>query len=108
LKVGTIKDTVNRSRISKLLRWYSAKNPSKNIGFEEYVRNMKEGQKEIFYLGGENKEMLLNSPLLERIVKRGYDVLLFTEPIDEYLAANIQKYDNYQLVDISKEGTMII
>jgi len=104
LKVGAIKDTANRARILKLLRWNSAKSSAKTIGFEEYVKNMKEGQKDIYFLGGENKEMLLNSPLLERIVKRGYDVLLFTDPIDEYLATNIQKYETHQLVDISKEG----
>lgn len=104
LKVGAIRDTGNRARISKLLRWNSAKSEDKTIGFEEYVKNMKEGQKDIYYLGGENKEMLMNSPLLERLVKLGYDVLLFTEPIDEYLATNIQKYDSHNLVDISKEG----
>jgi HSP90 family molecular chaperone len=68
---------------------------------------LKKGQKEIFYLGGENKEMLLNSPLLERLTKRGYDVLLMTEAIDEYLVTNVQKYDNsYTFVDISKEGNL--
>jgi len=104
LMVGAIKDTSNRARILKLLRFTTAKSSTKPIGFEEYVKNMKEGQKDIYFLGGENKEMLLNSPLLERLVKRGYDVLLFTDPIDEYLATNIQKYDSHQLVDISKEG----
>jgi len=65
---------------------------------------MKEGQKDIYYLGGEVKEMMLNSPHLGHLVKRGYDVLLFSEPIDEYLVANMQKYDKYNLVDITKEG----
>jgi molecular chaperone HtpG len=69
---------------------------------------MRKGQKEIYYLGGENKEMLLNSPLLERLTKRGYDVLLMTEPIDEYLVTNVQRYDSHAFVDISKEGVFVI
>jgi HSP90 family molecular chaperone len=104
LKVGIIKDVANRARIAKLVRWYSATSPEKQIGFEDYVKNMKEGQKDIYYLGGEVKEMMLNSPHLGHLVKRGYDVLLFSEPIDEYLVANMQKYDKYNLVDITKEG----
>jgi len=94
----------NRARIAKLCRWYSAKSTEKQIGFEEYVKNMKEGQKDIYFIGGENKEMMLNSPHLEHLVKRGYDVLLFSDPIDEYLVANMQKFDKHNLVDISKEG----
>jgi len=104
LKVGMIKDTTNRARLAKLCRFNSAQSPEKKIGFEEYVKSMKPSQKGIYFLGGEHKEMLLNSPLLERIVKRGYDVLLFTEPIDEFMAANVQKFETHSLIDVSKEG----
>jgi len=105
LKLGIINDPQNRTRLSKLLRFYSAKNTEKQVSFEEYVENMKKGQKDIYYLGGENKEVILQSPLLERLSKRGYDVLLMPDPVDEYTASTLGKYDGkFTLVDISKDG----
>ena len=104
LKMGVIKDPGNKDRIAKLLRYNSVQSSEERLGFEDYVANMKEGQKDIFYLGGENKESLLNSPLLERLIKKGYDVLLFTDPLDEYVVMHLQKYDSYKLVDVGKEG----
>jgi len=66
---------------------------------------MKEGQTSIYFLGGDNEETLRKSPLLERALRKGIDVLLFTQPVDEYMASALGKYDNkYQLVDISKSG----
>jgi len=104
IKMGVIRDQSNRPRLAKLLRFHSAQSPEKMIGIESYVENMKEGQDEIYFIGGENKESLLKSPLLERLSKRGYDVLLFTNPMDEYVAMHLGKYDNHKLTDISKEG----
>ena len=76
------------------------------ITFDQYVEKMKKGQEEIYYLGGESKEQVLSSPLLERLLKRGYDVLLLTAPIDEYCVNMLGKFDGkYTFVDVSKEGT---
>lgn len=75
------------------------------ISLESYVENMKEGQEDIYFIGGENKETLLRSPLIERLKKRGYDVLLFTNPMDEYVAMHLGKFENkHKLTDVSKEG----
>lgn len=75
------------------------------ISLESYVENMKEGQEDIYFIGGENKESLLASPLIERLKKRGYDVLLFSNPMDEYVALHLGKFDGkYKLADVSKEG----
>eukprot|EP01127_Copromyxa_protea_P001398 TRINITY_DN113_c0_g1_i4.p1 TRINITY_DN113_c0_g1~~TRINITY_DN113_c0_g1_i4.p1 ORF type:complete len:461 (+),score=151.32 TRINITY_DN113_c0_g1_i4:825-2207(+) len=105
IKMGIIRDQSNRGRLSKLLRFHSAQSTDKMIGLETYVANMKEGQEDIYFIGGENKETLLRSPLLERLTKKGYDVLLFTSPMDEYVSMHLTKYDNnYKLIDISKEG----
>jgi len=106
LKLGVIQDTVNRERLSKILRFPSAKNvDGKKISFEDYVGNMKKGQEVIYYLGGENIDALRRSPLLERLVKRGYDIFLLTDPIDEYTITTLDKYDRkYKFVDVSKDG----
>jgi len=107
LKLGVIQDIPNRERLSKILRFYSAKNigEDKRISFEEYVNDMKQGQEVIYYLGGENMDSLRRSPLLERLQKRGYDVLLLPDPIDEYAVSALDKYDRkYKFVDVSKDG----
>jgi len=66
---------------------------------------MKKGQEEIYYLGGETLESIKSSPLLEGLIKRGYDVLLLPEPIDEYTVATLGKYDDkFTFKDVSKEG----
>jgi len=105
LKLGVINDPQNHTRLSKLLRYRSAKNPDELFSLEHYVQNMKKGQEEIFYLGGETLESIKSSPLLEGLTKKGYDVLLLPEPIDEYTVTTIGKYDDkYTFRDISKEG----
>jgi len=105
IKLGIINDPQNKTRLSKLLRFYTANNPETLVSFEEYVEKMKKSQKEIYYLGGETKSAILQSPLLERLTKRGHDVLLLSEPVDEYTISSLGKYDGkFPLTDISKEG----
>eukprot|EP01123_Difflugia_compressa_P000885 TRINITY_DN10_c0_g2_i1.p1 TRINITY_DN10_c0_g2~~TRINITY_DN10_c0_g2_i1.p1 ORF type:complete len:797 (-),score=209.33 TRINITY_DN10_c0_g2_i1:128-2518(-) len=105
IKLGVLQDTQNKTRLSKLLRFITAKNSEKKISVEEYIENMKKNQKDIYYLGGETLESIKNSPLLEGLTKRGYDVLLLPEPIDEYCISSLGKYDGkFSFVDISKEG----
>jgi len=65
---------------------------------------MKEGQKSIFFLGGETVEALEHSPHLEQLTKDGFDVLFFTDPVDEYFVQHVQKFEDFKLSDISKEG----
>jgi molecular chaperone HtpG len=72
---------------------------------DDYVSRMKEGQSQIYYLAGETKEVVESSPLLERLIKRGYEVLYMTDPIDEYALANLEKYDGkYKITNIGREG----
>jgi len=106
IKLGVVQDQSNRTRLSKLVRFSSAKDPKgKPVSFDQYIEKMRKGQEDIYYLGGESKELLMQSPLIERLVKRGYDVLLLSEPIDEYVVATLGKYDGkFKFVDVSKEG----
>jgi len=91
------------------LRFTTAKNRDKPVSLDTYVKNMKEGQEEIYYLGGETKEAIANSPFLGKLTRKGYDVLFLTEPIDEYVVQTMGKYESkYKFVDISKEGTQPI
>ena len=62
IKMGLIEDAANRTRLAKLLRYATSKSGDKEIGLEEYVANMKEDQKNIYYISGEDKDSLLKSP----------------------------------------------
>lgn len=108
LKVGAIEDKSQRDRLMNLLRFKTNKHKEEPISLSKYVEEMKEGQKVIYYLGGETVESLSNSPLMEKLVKKGYDVVLLTEPIDEYVVHSVYEYNNgtekFRFVDISKEG----
>jgi len=104
IKIGIVEDSANRSRLSKLAMFLSSKTGGLTF-LEDYVSRMKEGQNQIYYLAGERKEMLESSPLLERLVKRGYEVLFMTDAIDEYAIGHLEKFDGkFKLTNIGKEG----
>ena len=62
---------------------------------KDYVSRMKENQKDIYYITGENKETVKNSAFVERVKKHGYEVLYMTEPIDEYCVQQLKEYDGW-------------
>ena len=104
VKLGVIEDAANRARLAKLLQFYSTKTGNLTT-LTDYVSRMKKGQDQIYYLGGETRDSLLKSPLLERLKKRGFEVLLMTDPIDEYCVQNMAKFDGkYSWGNVGKEG----
>jgi len=104
VKLGVIEDAANRSRLAKLLRFHSTKTGNLTT-LTDYVTRMKKGQDQIYYLGGDSKDALLKSPLLERLLKRGFEVLLMTDPIDEYCVQNMPKFDGkFAWGNVGKEG----
>ena len=70
IKMGLIEDAANRTRLAKLLRYATSKSGDKEISLEEYVANMKEDQKNIYYISGEDKESLLKSPSVEKLLSK--------------------------------------
>eukprot|EP01088_Endostelium_zonatum_P011363 TRINITY_DN25493_c0_g1_i1.p1 TRINITY_DN25493_c0_g1~~TRINITY_DN25493_c0_g1_i1.p1 ORF type:complete len:794 (-),score=257.32 TRINITY_DN25493_c0_g1_i1:52-2433(-) len=117
IKLGVIEDIGNRARLSELLRFESTKVNNRLRGkdaektftsFDDYVKRMKKNQDEIYFLSGSSVEELQKSPLLEKLVRKGYEVLLMVDPIDEYVMQHLNKYDSkYKLTNLGKEGVKI-
>merc|ERR1712044_109797 len=70
----------------------------------DYVSRMKENQKDIYYITGENREVVAASAFVERLKKLGFEVIYMTEPIDEYVVQQLKEYDGKNLVSVTKEG----
>ncbi|CAN6481326.1 unnamed protein product [Victoria cruziana] len=104
IKLGIIEDASNRNRLAKLLRFESTKSEGKLASLDQYISRMKPGQKDIFYLTGTIKEQLEKSPFLERLKKKGYEVIYFTDPVDEYLMQYLMDYEDKKFQNVSKEG----
>ncbi|KAL3797484.1 hypothetical protein ACHAW5_010093 [Stephanodiscus triporus] len=104
LKVGVIEDAKNKDDIVPLLRFFSSRSEDEYTSFDEYVANMKENQKQIYYVTADGKAKAQKSPAAEKVRSRGYEVLYLTEPLDEIMIESVTKYKDYKLVDVSKEG----
>merc|ERR1712076_290776 len=85
LKLGIHEDQGSRTKIQELLRFKTSKSGEDLISLKDYVSRMKENQKDIFFITGESKQSVPNSPFIESLKKRGYEVIYMVDPIDEYV-----------------------
>lgn len=103
LKTGVHTDVTNRDKITELLRYHSINSAEdKMISLKEYVENMKEGQDAIYYITGESLSALANSPHLELLKEKGFDVLLMVDPIDEWVVESLPEYEGKKLKSAEK------
>lgn len=104
LKLGIHEDSQNRKKLSELLRYHTSASGDEMCSLQDYVGRMKENQKHIYYITGESKEHVANSSFVERVKKRGFEVVYMTEPIDEYVVQQLKEFDGKQLISVTKEG----
>merc|ERR1712021_175761 len=105
IKLGIHEDSTNRTKVANLLRYFSSVDGGEErTTLADYVTRMKDGQKDIYFITGESVEIVKNSAFVERVTKRGFEVLYMCEPIDEYCVQQLREYDGKNLVSITKEG----
>merc|ERR1711959_141832 len=104
IKLGLYEDSSNRTKLAKLLRFYSSKSGDNQTSLEKYISRMKKGQKSIYYISGESKEAVEKSPYLERLRKKGYEVLYYIDPIDEYAMPQLTEFKGFQFAGANKEN----
>ncbi|KAF3426953.1 hypothetical protein E2986_03482 [Frieseomelitta varia] len=104
IKLGIHEDSQNRKKLSELLRYHTSASGDEMCSLKDYVGRMKENQKHIYYITGESREQVANSSFVERVKKRGFEVVYMTEPIDEYVVQQLKEFDGKQLVSVTKEG----
>lgn len=108
LKLGIHSSENEREKLSKLLRYETSKSVGKRISFTNYVENMKEGQQEIYVIVGESKQSIENSPLLEQLKKRDYEVIYMNDAIDEYMLNVLREFDGKKIVNVSRTGLNLL
>merc|ERR1711972_1026236 len=104
IKLGIHEDSTNRKKLGEFLRYYTSNSKEEPCSMKDYVSRMKENQKDIYYITGESKEHVMNSAFVERVTKRGFEVVYMTEPIDEYCVQQLKEFDGKKLVSVTKEG----
>nr|XP_032827556.1 endoplasmin isoform X2 [Petromyzon marinus] len=104
IKLGVIEDHSNRTRLAKLLRFQSSYGTDKLTSLEEYVERMKEKQDKIYFIAGANRKEVESSPFVERLLKKGYEVLFLTEAVDEYCIQALPEFDGKRFQNVAKEG----
>ncbi len=102
LKEGIHTDSSKRDKIASLARYKTTKSEGKWVSLDTYIKNMKPEQKDIFYITGDNLNALLNSPHLERLKEKDYEVLLMTDPVDEWVVQSLTEYDGKPLKSAEK------
>jgi molecular chaperone HtpG len=104
LKLGIHEDSTNRKKLAEFLMYHSSQSGEEMTTLKEYVSRMKENQKSIYYITGETRDQVEHSAFVERLRKRGYEVLYMVDPIDEYGVQQLKEYEGKTLVSVTKEG----
>ena len=97
--LGVLEDIAHRTRLAKLLTFTSSSGRLTTLA--EYVERMKDKQESIYYIAGGSKKEVSSSPFIERLLKRGYEVLFLTEPVDEYAISSLPEFEGKKFQNVT-------
>ncbi|KAF6198400.1 hypothetical protein GE061_008148 [Apolygus lucorum] len=106
VKLGIIEDPANRTRLAKLLMFLSS-NSGDFTNLSDYIARMKPKQDHIYYMAGTSRDEVENSPFVERLLKKGYEVLYLVEAVDEYTLSALPEFEGKKFQNVAKEGLVI-
>ncbi|XP_056605206.1 endoplasmin [Triplophysa dalaica] len=104
IKLGVIEDHSNRTRLAKLLRFQTSHSDTVLSSLEQYVERMKEKQDKIYFMAGTSRKEAESSPFVEKLLKKGHEVVYLTEPVDEYCIQALPEFDGKRFQNVAKEG----
>uniref|UniRef100_A0A8C8MNH6 Endoplasmin n=1 Tax=Oncorhynchus tshawytscha TaxID=74940 RepID=A0A8C8MNH6_ONCTS len=104
IKLGVIEDHSNRTRLAKLLRFQTSNSDTVLASLEQYVERMKNKQDKIYFMAGTSRREAESSPFVESLLKKGYEVIYLTEPVDEYCVQALPEFDGKRFQNVAKEG----
>lgn len=104
VKLGVIEDSSNKTRLAKLLRFHSSNDESELTSLEQYIERMKEKQEHIYFMAAPNRPEAEASPFVERLLRKGYEVLYLVDPVDEYALQNLPEFEGKKFQNVAKEG----
>merc|ERR1712134_247291 len=102
LKMGCYEDESNRSKLSKLLRFVSTKSEEKDISLDKYLDRMQESQESIYYMSGDNLEVMMKAPAMQIFKKKDLEVLMLSDHLDEPCIQKLADYEGKKFVSIQK------
>jgi heat shock protein beta len=107
IKLGIIEDSSNRNSLSKLLRFYTTKSMNNLTSLDEYLERKQPKQNIIYYLAGDDRDVLFKSPLLQKLKNANIEVILMDDPIDEYCMNSLSEYEQNKIQNAAK-GNIIL